>query len=64
MNTKLRQRLFDRGLAVLGGTRVRDRQCLKLTCMNPTVTEQQMEALIRTVVDLGLEMEQEFGETA
>jgi L-2,4-diaminobutyrate decarboxylase len=64
MNTKLRQRLFDRGLAVLGGTRVRDRQCLKLTCMNPTVTEQQMEALIRTVVDLGLEMEQEFGGAA
>jgi hypothetical protein len=32
--------------------------------MNPTVTENQMEALIRTVVDLGLEMEQEFGETA
>jgi L-2,4-diaminobutyrate decarboxylase len=55
INANLRQRLFDRGLAVIGHTRVRNRQCLKLTCMNPTGTESQMEELIRLVVDTGRE---------
>ncbi len=57
MNAKLRQRLFERGLAVIGHTRVRNRQCLKFTCMNPTVTENQMEALIRIIVEHGAEIE-------
>ncbi len=57
MNATLRQRLFEHGLAVIGHTRVRNRQCLKFTCMNPTVTENQMEALIRTIVDHGAEIE-------
>ena len=55
INANLRQRLFDRGLAVIGHTRVRNRQCLKLTCMNPTSTDSQMEELIRLVVDTGRE---------
>ena len=53
INATLRQHLFDRGLAVIGHTRVRNRQCLKFTCMNPTVTETQMEGLIRKVTDRG-----------
>lgn len=60
INAFLRQRLFDRGLAVIGHTRVRNRQCLKFTCMNPSVTEGQMEGLIRTVVDQGDEIEAEL----
>ena len=39
LNAALRQRLFDRGIAVIGHTRVRGRQCLKLTCMNPAVSD-------------------------
>ncbi len=59
-NATLRQRLFDRGLAVIGHTRVRNRQCLKFTFMNPAVTEHQTEALIRTVVDEGAKLESEL----
>ena len=50
------QRLFDRGIAVIGHTRVRNRQALKLTCMNPTVTENQMDELIRLIVEQGAEI--------
>jgi L-2,4-diaminobutyrate decarboxylase len=56
LNFTLRQRLFDRGQAVIGHTRVRGRQCLKFTCMNPAVTEDQMEGLIRMVVDASNEV--------
>jgi L-2,4-diaminobutyrate decarboxylase len=57
LNIAVRQRLFDRGLAVIGHTRVRNRQCLKLTCMNPTVTEHQLERLIAIIADQGREIE-------
>jgi hypothetical protein len=40
---------------------VRSRQCLKFTCMNPRVTETQMEELIRTVVRQGVELESAGG---
>lgn len=60
LNADLRQRLFDRGLAVIGHTRVHNLQCLKLTCMNPTVTEKQMEELIHLIADQGEELEQEW----
>jgi L-2,4-diaminobutyrate decarboxylase len=57
LNATLRQRLFNRGLAVIGHTRVRNRQSLKFTCMNPTVTEHQLEELLRTIVTQGSEIE-------
>ena len=60
LNAALRQQLFDRGVAVIGGTRVRGRQCLKFTCMNPTVSNDQMENLVRVVAKQGMELEQEF----
>ena len=59
LNAGLRQCLFDRGLAVLGHTRVRNSQCLKFTCMNPTVSESQLEELIDRVVNQGIESERE-----
>jgi L-2,4-diaminobutyrate decarboxylase len=59
LNATLRQRLFDRGLAVIGHTRVRNRQCLKITCMNPAVTNSQMQELISTIVDQGMNLEAE-----
>jgi L-2,4-diaminobutyrate decarboxylase len=61
IHANLRQCLFNQGSAVIGHTRVRNRQCLKFTCMNPTVTENQMEALVRMVVDQGRKIEVEFG---
>ena len=61
LNASLRQRLFDRGIAVIGHTRVRNRQYLKLTCMNPAVTEEQYEALLMKVAQHGQELEDELG---
>ena len=59
VNSAIRQRLFDQGKAVIGHTRVRGVQCLKFTCMNPAVTEAQVEALIRMIVQQGSEIESE-----
>jgi L-2,4-diaminobutyrate decarboxylase len=57
LNATLRQKLFDGGVAVIGHTRVRGRQCLKFTCMNPTVTEKQIEDLIDQIVEQGRALE-------
>jgi L-2,4-diaminobutyrate decarboxylase len=57
INAALRQRLFDSGVAVIGRTRVHSRQALKFTCMNPTVTEVQMDELIRLIVNQGMAIE-------
>jgi L-2,4-diaminobutyrate decarboxylase len=59
-NFQLRQRLFDRGIAVIGHTRVRRQQCLKLTCMNPTVTDMQMQDLVRVMAENGEQLEREW----
>lgn len=59
LNAILRQHLFDDGIAVIGHTRVQGRQCLKLTCMNPTISDSQMEDLVRTVAREGQRFEQE-----
>jgi L-2,4-diaminobutyrate decarboxylase len=53
-NSALRQRLFDNGKAVIGHTRVRGAQCLKFTCMNPAVTEDQIEELVRMVAEAAI----------
>jgi L-2,4-diaminobutyrate decarboxylase len=57
LNLAIRLHLFNRGQAVIGQTRVRNLQCLKFTCMNPTVTEAQMEELVRATSDLGAALE-------
>jgi len=57
INTKLRQRLFEKGQAVIGHTRVRGQQCLKFTCMNPSATESLIEDLIGKVTTAGTEIE-------
>ena len=53
INTEIRQNLFHRGAAVIGHTRVRGRQCLKLTCMNPGTTEADMEKLVELIRSQG-----------
>lgn len=60
-NAQLRQRLFDQGIAVVGHTRVQGRQCLKLTCMNPTVSNEQLRELLMLVVEHGRQLERERG---
>lgn len=60
LNAVIRQRLFDRGTAVIGHTRVRGRQCLKFTFMNPSVSEGQIEELVGMVIEQGRELEQEY----
>jgi len=50
-NFALRQHLFDSGKAIIGHTRVRGVQCLKFTCMNPAVTDGQIEDLVRLVIE-------------
>ncbi|MGA8492198.1 MAG: aspartate aminotransferase family protein [Terriglobales bacterium] len=57
LNATLRQRLLERGVAVVGHTRVRGRQCLKLTCMNPTTSEEEIEALLQLIVEQGRQLE-------
>ena len=59
LNAAIRQRLFDRGIAVIGHTRVRGRQCLKFTFMNPSVSEGRIEELVGAVVGCGRQIEQE-----
>ena len=60
-NVELRRSLFNDGTAVIGHTRVRHKQCLKFTCMNPATSEQQIETLIRKIVERrkNLEMSRE-----
>lgn len=53
INSEIRRRLFDDGLAVIGHTRVGERQCLKLTCLNPSATEKDMEDLVGLVRSAG-----------
>jgi L-2,4-diaminobutyrate decarboxylase len=57
LNASLRQNLFERGVAVIGHTRVRGRQCLKFTCMNPTTSEGDLDTLIHTIVEQGRALE-------
>ena len=49
INAQIPQSLFNSGIAVIGHTRVRGRQCLKLTCMNPIATEEDMKRLIELI---------------
>jgi L-2,4-diaminobutyrate decarboxylase len=57
LNATLRQKLFERGVGVIGHTRVRGRQCLKLTCMNPTTSESDIDVLLQHIVQEGQELE-------
>jgi len=53
VNFAICQQLFDQGQAVIGHTRVHNRQCLKFTCMNPATTEGQLEDLIGLILTQG-----------
>ena len=57
LNSALRHKLFERGIAVIGHTRVRGRQCLKFTCINPTTLESDVDTLLNTIVEQGRALE-------
>jgi len=57
LNAEIRQRLFAEGRAVIGHTRFRGRQCLKLTILNPMVDERQLSELLEEVQRVGREAE-------
>jgi L-2,4-diaminobutyrate decarboxylase len=57
LNAELRQRLFERGVAIIGHTRVHGRQCLKFTCMNPAISEGDLDALLDEIVKQGRDLE-------
>jgi len=57
LNNQIRQQLFDEGQAVIGHTRVRGLQCLKFTCMNPSVGDADLEDLIRLIIERGNRLE-------
>src|SRR5262245_30896874 len=60
LNATIRRRLFDRGLAVVGQTRVRGRTCLKLTLLNPSVRHTQVLDLLTAIQECGQKLEQEI----
>lgn len=60
INTRIRQRLFDRGHAVIGRTRVNGEQCLKLTLVNPLLHEERLAKLVGKIELCGEEIEEEF----
>jgi len=53
LNNRIRRQLFEMGQAVIGHTRVRNLQCLKFTCMNPAVSDLEMEKLLEMIVERG-----------
>jgi L-2,4-diaminobutyrate decarboxylase len=55
INRQIPLKLFDRGVAVIGRTRMQGRHCLKLTCMNPATTEADIETLIELIRSQGRE---------
>jgi L-2,4-diaminobutyrate decarboxylase len=59
LNRRVRERMFERGEAVLGHTRVHGRQCLKFTCMNPVTTERDLDALLERIQITGKKLETE-----
>ena len=61
INAEIRQNLFDQGVAVIGHTRIRGRQCLKFTCMNPTVNEADMYELVALIRSEGKKLETRYG---
>ncbi len=56
INSAIRQELFDRGRAVIGQTRVKGRQCLKFTCLNPTASKADMRSLLEMIHTCGAEI--------
>jgi L-2,4-diaminobutyrate decarboxylase len=69
LNAALRRILLERGVALIGRTRVRvapeqaPSVCLKVTLLNPTATPRDMKALLEAVLAAGIEAERQAQES-
>jgi len=61
LNEALRRRLFDSGRAVLGHTRIRGQNYLKLTFLNPCLEPAHVPGLLQRIVDQGRTLELDYG---
>src|SRR5262249_38725040 len=59
LTAAIRRRLFDKGRAVVGHTRVRGRACMKFTFLNPCTSPADVEELVGLVRAQGEELEAE-----
>lgn len=59
VNPEIRRRLFEDGRAVIGHTGVQGHACLKLTILNPCLTEEQITACLEDVQHTGRQIESE-----
>jgi L-2,4-diaminobutyrate decarboxylase len=62
LNDALRRQLFDGGRAVLGHTRIRGQNYLKLTFLNPCTEPAHVTELLQLVVDQGSILEPDYGD--
>ena len=60
INAELRRRLLRSGTAVIGRTTVAGATCLKLTLLNPSATESDVDAMVTAVLAAGDEVEAEL----
>lgn len=60
VNAELRRRLLRSGTAVIGRTTVAGATCLKLTLLNPSATESDVDAMVTAVLAAGDEVEAEM----
>lgn len=63
LNAAIRRSLFEEGRAVIGHTRVRGKQCLKLTILNPCVTAQMISDLLQETQSAGARAEAKARQT-
>jgi len=64
LNDRIRRDLFDRGLAVVGDTRISGRKCLKSTLLNPATTGDEVANLLEQIVRHGRILERESAAAA
>ncbi len=57
VNAEIRERLLYSGEAVIGRTKLRGQQFLKLSLMNPTATHEELDGLVRRIEEIGLQIE-------
>ncbi|KRF07119.1 2,4-diaminobutyrate decarboxylase [Paenibacillus sp. Soil766] len=60
LNHRIRDRLLERGIAVIARTKAKEKACLKFTLLNPLTTPQDTADILTHVVRMGMELEQQY----
>lgn len=58
-NRRIKEELFFEGTAILAKTRLDGRQYLKVTLLNPSISEDQIVTLIRSILTIGRRLKEE-----